>query len=102
MGILDWFKNRPGQFDPDRVSAEMVRGAVEKAMTLTNPPPEVPAILSQAPDASRRDDHRILALARSSVASCATAVADRLVFRSGLAGIFCLAVGHSGCTWPLG
>ena len=37
MGILDWFKNRPGQFDPDRVSEEMVRGTVEKAITLTNP-----------------------------------------------------------------
>ncbi len=37
MGILDWFKNRPGQFDPDRVSGEMVRGAVDKAITLTNP-----------------------------------------------------------------
>ena len=37
MGILDWFKNRPGQFDPERVSEEMVRGAVDKAMTLTNP-----------------------------------------------------------------
>jgi hypothetical protein len=37
MGILDWFKNRPGQFDPDRVSEEMVRGSVEKAIALTNP-----------------------------------------------------------------
>ena len=37
MGILDWFKNRPGQFDPDRVSDEMVQGAVEKAIALTNP-----------------------------------------------------------------
>jgi hypothetical protein len=37
MGILDWFKNRPSQFDPDRVSGEMVQGAVEKAIALTNP-----------------------------------------------------------------
>ena len=37
MGILDWFKNRPAQFDPDRVSGEMIRGAVDKAITLTNP-----------------------------------------------------------------
>jgi hypothetical protein len=37
VGILDWFKNRPGQFDPDRVSEEMVRGIVEKAIALTNP-----------------------------------------------------------------
>ncbi len=37
MGILDWFKNRPAQFDPDRVSDETVRWAVEKAITLTNP-----------------------------------------------------------------
>lgn len=37
MGILDWFKNRPGQFDPQRISAETVQWAVEKAVTLTNP-----------------------------------------------------------------
>lgn len=37
MGILDWFKNRAGQFDPDRASDELVRWAVEKAITLTNP-----------------------------------------------------------------
>ena len=37
MGILDWFKNRPAQFDPDRVSDEMIRGAVDKAIALTNP-----------------------------------------------------------------
>ena len=37
MGILDWFKNRPAQFDPDRVSEEMIRGAVDKAITVTNP-----------------------------------------------------------------
>lgn len=37
MGILDWFKNRQGQFDPDRVSEEIVDWAVEKAIALTNP-----------------------------------------------------------------
>ncbi|SBT08864.1 conserved hypothetical protein [Candidatus Accumulibacter aalborgensis] len=37
MGILDWFKNRPAQFDPDGVSEEMIRSATEKAITLTNP-----------------------------------------------------------------
>ncbi|WP_291995308.1 hypothetical protein [Candidatus Accumulibacter sp. ACC003] len=37
MGILDWFKNRPAQFDPERVSDEMLRAAVDKAITLTNP-----------------------------------------------------------------
>jgi hypothetical protein len=37
MGILDWFKNRPGQYDPNRVSDELVQWAVEKAITLTNP-----------------------------------------------------------------
>ena len=37
MGILDWFKKRPGKFDPDRVSDEMIDWAVEKAITLTNP-----------------------------------------------------------------
>ncbi|TXG79817.1 MAG: hypothetical protein E6R11_02115 [Rhodocyclaceae bacterium] len=37
MGILDWFKNRPAQFDPERTSAEMRDGAIDKAVTLTNP-----------------------------------------------------------------
>lgn len=37
MGILDWFKNRPGQYDPDRASAELIDWAVDKAVTLTNP-----------------------------------------------------------------
>ncbi len=37
MGILDWFINRPAQFDTDRVSATMIRGATEKAIALTNP-----------------------------------------------------------------
>jgi hypothetical protein len=37
MGILDWFKNRPAQFDADRVSEELIRGAVDKAITVTNP-----------------------------------------------------------------
>lgn len=37
MGILDWFKNRPAQFDPDGVSEKMLRAAVDKAITLTNP-----------------------------------------------------------------
>lgn len=37
MGILDWFKNRPGQFDPDRVADELVRWAVDKTIALVNP-----------------------------------------------------------------
>jgi hypothetical protein len=37
MGILDWFKNRPAQFDPDRLSDEMTLRAIDKAVTLTNP-----------------------------------------------------------------
>lgn len=37
MGILDWFKNRQGQYDPDRTSEELVRWAVDKAVTLINP-----------------------------------------------------------------
>jgi hypothetical protein len=37
VGIVDWFKNRQGQFDTDRVSAEMVDWAAEKAIALTNP-----------------------------------------------------------------
>lgn len=37
MAILDWFKNRPSQFDPDRLSDEMLLRAIDKAVTLTNP-----------------------------------------------------------------
>ena len=37
MGILDWFKNRPGQYDPDRASAELTEWAIDKAITLVNP-----------------------------------------------------------------
>ena len=37
MSILDWFKNRADQFDPDRISDELVRWAVDKAIALTNP-----------------------------------------------------------------
>lgn len=37
MGILDWFKNRPGQYDPDRASTELVQWAVDKAVVLINP-----------------------------------------------------------------
>lgn len=37
MGILDWFKNRAGHFDPDRASDETVRWAVDQAIGLTNP-----------------------------------------------------------------
>ena len=37
MGILDWFRNRQGQFDSDHVSPEMMDWAVEKAVTVTNP-----------------------------------------------------------------
>jgi len=37
MGILDWFKNRPAQFDPDGVSEGTVQRATDKAIALTNP-----------------------------------------------------------------
>ena len=37
MSILDWFKNRSSQFEPDRISDETVRWAVNKAIALTNP-----------------------------------------------------------------
>ncbi|MFT3849948.1 MAG: hypothetical protein QM739_15125 [Propionivibrio sp.] len=37
MGILDWFKNRPGQFNLDQGSDEAVRWGIDKAITLTNP-----------------------------------------------------------------
>ena len=37
MGILDWFMNRPAQFDSDQVSEAMLKQATEKAITLTNP-----------------------------------------------------------------
>lgn len=37
MGILDWFKNRSAQFDHQQISDELLRGAIDKALTLTNP-----------------------------------------------------------------
>jgi hypothetical protein len=37
MGILDWFKNRPGQYDQDRANSELVHWAVDKAIALVNP-----------------------------------------------------------------
>jgi len=37
MGIIDWFKNRPVQFDGDRQSNQMTQWATDKAVTLTNP-----------------------------------------------------------------
>lgn len=37
MGILDWFKNRPGQYDPDRASDELIQWAVIQSVTLINP-----------------------------------------------------------------
>ena len=37
MGILDWFKNRSPQFDPDPGSEEMIVWAIDKAASLTNP-----------------------------------------------------------------
>ena len=37
MGILDWFKNRPGQYDQDRANDELVHWAIDKAIALVNP-----------------------------------------------------------------
>lgn len=37
MGIIDWFKNRPTQFDSDRQSNQLTLWAIDKAITLTNP-----------------------------------------------------------------
>lgn len=37
MGLLDWFKNRQSQFDPDSPSDELTLRAIDKAVTLTNP-----------------------------------------------------------------
>ena len=37
MGILDWFKNRPAQFEPDALPDDAVAKAIDKAIALTNP-----------------------------------------------------------------
>jgi hypothetical protein len=37
MSIIGWFRHRPDQFDPDRVSGEMIQWVVDKAIALTNP-----------------------------------------------------------------
>ena len=35
--MLDWFKNRSAQFDPERLTEELRLRAINKAVTLTNP-----------------------------------------------------------------
>ncbi len=37
MGILDWFKNRSAQFDPDDLSEGMLLQTIERIVALTNP-----------------------------------------------------------------
>lgn len=37
MGIVDWFKNRAGQYDPDRQTQALIDWGVDKAVTLTSP-----------------------------------------------------------------
>jgi hypothetical protein len=37
MGMLDWFKNRSSQFDPERLTEELRLRAISKAVALTNP-----------------------------------------------------------------
>jgi hypothetical protein len=37
MGILDWFKNRPGQYGTEAINDEMLDWAVDKAVSLVNP-----------------------------------------------------------------
>ena len=37
MGLLDWFKNRPSQIDPEGVSDDLTLRAIDKAVSLTNP-----------------------------------------------------------------
>jgi len=37
MGILDWFKNRSEQFDTERISDDLIKIGVDKAIAVTNP-----------------------------------------------------------------
>ena len=37
MSILDWFKDRPSHFESDGLSASLLRQAVDKAVSITNP-----------------------------------------------------------------
>ena len=37
VSILDWFKERPAHFEPAGLSEEMLRRAVDKAVSITNP-----------------------------------------------------------------
>lgn len=37
MSILDWFKNRPPHFESDGLSESLLRQAVDKAVSITNP-----------------------------------------------------------------
>lgn len=61
MGILDWFKNRPGQYDPDRVSDELVQWGGRESDHADQPPTQAAANLPKTPDTRCRDHDRILA-----------------------------------------
>jgi hypothetical protein len=95
MGILDWFKNRPGQYDPDRVSDELVQWGVEKAMTLTNPRLKLlPTCQKRLTPAVATTIEFLRAQARA-LPAVRPVSSTSLVSRSGLAGFLRRAFGYT-------
>jgi hypothetical protein len=95
MGILDWFKNRPAQFDPDRVSDEMIRAAADKAITLTNPRLNVlPGCQRRLAPAVETAVEFLRAMVQS-LPGARAAVAGNMVQRPRLASVFRCPHGYS-------
>lgn len=101
MGILDWFKDRQGQFEPDPLSDELVVKAVDKAITLTNPrlklvpdwEERLAPLVKDCVNALREQIAAIPAAVRISAANWATEPALRAFFASGAE--LTAALGHS-------
>ena len=66
MGLLDWFKNRPAQFDPELLSDEVVAQAIDKAITLTNPRLK---LLDSCEEALRRPVEKCIAYLRDTISA---------------------------------
>ena len=79
MSILDWFKNRADQFDPDRISDDLIELALSKAIALTNPR---------------------LKLVRNHKQRLTPSVITTIRFLQGLVKVFPVARPLSEKTWP--
>jgi len=79
MSILDWFKNRADQFDPERISEDLIQLALGKAIALTNPR---------------------LKLVRNHRQRLTPAVVTTIKFLQGLVKVFPVAHPLSEKSWP--